>query len=132
MNHAQLFAFEDDFVATLATTVPYTLVVLRPGPNRDSKGVTALIMRHGNRNLGLQRQGHLPIILPVRDSPDVSGVGVFTTDLGTTRAIMDADPGVQAGVFVYDTYETRSFPGSTLPPPANAAATEVTSLPRTP
>jgi hypothetical protein len=28
---------------------------------------------------------------------------------------MDADPGVQAGVFVYEVHPVRSFPGDALP-----------------
>jgi hypothetical protein len=31
------------------------------------------------------------------------------------KKIMDEDPGVQAGVFVYEIHATRSFPGDSLP-----------------
>jgi hypothetical protein len=45
----------------------------------------------------------------------VSGIGIFDADPERTRELMDADPGVQGGVFVYDVHTCRSFPGDTLP-----------------
>jgi hypothetical protein len=30
-------------------------------------------------------------------------------------AIMDGDPGVQAGIFTYEVHPVRSFPGDALP-----------------
>lgn len=106
---------EEDFRAVLQTVTPYTMVVLKPAPNYEADGAGDIIARHGNRNLGLQRLGYLPIILPVRSNPAMSGVGVFTTDLGTTREIIETDPAVEAGVLAYEIYPTVSFPGSSLP-----------------
>ncbi|WP_457100332.1 hypothetical protein [Microbacterium sp. P5_E9] len=42
------------------------------------------------------------------------GVGLGLTE-DETREVMDGEPGVQAGIFVYDTHPTRSFPGDALP-----------------
>ncbi|KYH45428.1 hypothetical protein [Branchiibius sp. NY16-3462-2] len=106
---------ERDFRAALQTVKPYTMVVFKPGPNREAAGAMDVIARHGNRNLGLQRLGYLPIILPVRSNPAMSGVGVFTTDLETTKEILEKDPAIEAGVLVYEIYPTVSFPGSSLP-----------------
>ncbi len=57
----------------------------------------------------------LSIVCPVRDGGEVNGVGIFNANEDETRAIMDGDPGVQAGVFVYELHPTRSFPGDALP-----------------
>ncbi len=46
---------------------------------------------------------------------EVSGVGVFTTDVEETRRLMEGDPGVQAGWFTFDVHASRSFPGDVLP-----------------
>jgi len=34
--------------------------------------------------------------------PDVDGIAIFDLDEAQTRAAMDEDPGVQAGVFTYE------------------------------
>ncbi|GAA1971404.1 hypothetical protein [Microbacterium deminutum] len=98
-----------------ATTKPYTVVVLRPGPNRHSEGADAIIFEHGRRNMALRAQGTMAIVLPVGGDADISGIGVFDRSLDEVREIIDGDPGVEAGVFVYDLYESRGFPGDALP-----------------
>jgi hypothetical protein len=42
-------------------------------------------------------------------------MGIFKTSVEETRNIMDGDPGVQAGIFVYEIHPCRSFPGDSLP-----------------
>ena len=56
-----------------------------------------------------------PSSAPIRDGSGVNGVGIFNATVAETRAIMDADPGVQAGIFVYELHPTRGFPGDSLP-----------------
>ena len=104
------------------TTRPYTLVVLKagpnfsmPGPDRDS-GVAKIIRQHGKRNLALKLAGLMPIICPIADGSGVCGVGLFDASPEDVERIMSFDPGVQAGVFTFDIHPTRSFPGSCLPP----------------
>jgi hypothetical protein len=58
--------------------------------------------------------GILSVVLPVGGRADVSGAGVFNCDVDATRELLEGDPAVQAGAFVYDLYETRSFPGDAL------------------
>jgi hypothetical protein len=45
---------------------------------------------------------------------DLSGLCIFNTGIDETKKIMDGDPAVAAGVFVYETYPCRSFPGDSL------------------
>jgi hypothetical protein len=52
--------------------------------------------------------------MPVIDDRDIRGVGVFNASVDETRRIMDEDPGVQAGIFVYETHLCRGFPGDSL------------------
>jgi len=106
---------DDDMRSVLASTKRYTVLILRPGPNRHSEGADKIVWEHGRRNLALRAEGALSVILPVGGEADVSGIGVFGLDIDATREIVQGDPGVQAGVFVYELYETRSFPGDALP-----------------
>jgi hypothetical protein len=79
------------------------------------EGVEDIIWEHGRRNFSLRADGLLAIVCPVRDGSDVCGVGIFTVSPQETASIMDEDPGVKAGVFVYELHACRSFPGDALP-----------------
>jgi hypothetical protein len=100
---------------------PYTIVILKPGPKYSRPGSDRdpqeeqIIWAHGKRNFALRAAGLLPIVCPVSDGSGVTGVGIFDAGPDEVDRIMSRDPGVQAGVFTYDIYPTRSFPGSTLP-----------------
>jgi hypothetical protein len=42
-------------------------------------------------------------------------VGIFNGTVDEIRKVMDDDPGVKAGVFVYEIHACRGFPGDRLP-----------------
>ena len=99
----------------IASAKNYCVVILKAGPNINKDGAESIIWEHGRRNFALRADGVLPIVCPVSDESDVSGIGIFNASVEETRKIMDEDPGVQAGVFVYELHPCRSFPGSSLP-----------------
>ncbi len=109
-------SISDEFMRQmLGKTQQYSVVILRAGPNRDEKGVETIIWEHGRRNFELRAKGVLPIVCAVSDGSDVSGIGIFNVTVEETKAIMDEDPGVKAGMFVYEVHSGRSFPGDSLP-----------------
>lgn len=93
----------------------YCVVILRATAKRNEPGADKIIWEHGRRNFALRAEGSLAIVCPVRDETDLSGVGIFRTNLEETRKIMDEDPGVKAGIFVYEVHECQGFPGDSLP-----------------
>jgi len=99
----------------LSRTKTYTLIILRSGPNRNKPGVEKIIWEHGRRNFALRADGLLSIVCPVADGGDISGVGIFNADIDEVKKIMDEDPGVKEGIFVYEIHACRSFPGDCLP-----------------
>jgi hypothetical protein len=106
----------DDFMhSMLATTKPYCVVILKAGPNRQTPGVEKIVWEHGRRNFQLRADGLLAVVCPVMDESDVAGIGIFNAGVEETRALIKEDPGVQAGVFVYEVHPCRSFPGDSLP-----------------
>jgi hypothetical protein len=109
---------DEEMRAGLASSAPYTAVILRRGPQYGSAGADAVIWEHGRRNFALRAEGHLAIVCPVADDSPVRGIGIFTGDVAATTAIMDDDPGVTAGIFTYDVHPVRGFPGDSLPAPA--------------
>ena len=106
----------DDYMQQMmARTKEYSIVILKAGPNLYSEGALKTIREHARRNFSLREEGLLPIVCPVADGSEVSGVGIFNTGTDQVRAIMDEDPGVREGVFVYEVHPCRSFPGDCLP-----------------
>jgi hypothetical protein len=99
----------------LQHTKAYTVLILKSGPNRAMDGVEQVIWEHGRRNISLREDGIMPIVCPVGDGSEVCGVAVFDRDPDVVRRIMDDDPGVRAGVFVYEVHPCRAFPGDRLP-----------------
>jgi len=106
----------DEFMKEmLAKTKNYCIVILRDGPNRNSPDEKKIVWEHGRRNFALRRDGLLPIVCPISGAGEVSGIGIFNASLEETKKIMDEDPGVTAGIFVYEIHKCRSFPGDCLP-----------------
>jgi hypothetical protein len=106
----------DDYMRQkIAQTKEYCIVILKAGPNRHREGVEKIIWEHGRRNFALREEGVLPIVCPVADGSEVSGIGIFNAGIDRVRAIMDEDPGVLEGVFVCEIHPCRSFSGDCLP-----------------
>ena len=106
----------DEFMKDMiSNTRNYCVVLLKHGPNWDMDGAEKIIWEHGRRNFALQMSGALPIVCPISDGSNLSGVGIFTSEPGEIKRIMDKDPGVKKGIFVYEIHPCRSFPGSSLP-----------------
>ena len=99
----------------LSGTRPYTVVILTKTALYGTAEGKRAVWEHGRRNFDLRASGRLAVVCPVADDSAVSGVGIFATDEGDTRALMDDDPAVRAGVFDYHIHPTRSFPGDALP-----------------
>ena len=99
----------------LIKTRQYCIVILKAGPHKHDEGVEKIIWEHGRRNFSLRADGVLPIVCPIADGSEVSGIGIFDAPVEEVRKIMDEDPGVQAGVFVYEIHPCRGFPGAKLP-----------------
>lgn len=105
----------DDFMRRMISrTKDYCIVILKAGPNRNKAGVEKIIWEHGRRNFALRADGRLSIVCPVSDGSDVSGIGIFNSSIEEVKRIMNEDPGVKEGVFVYEIHACRSFPGDCL------------------
>jgi uncharacterized protein YndB with AHSA1/START domain len=105
---------DQDMLARLGTAKPYTAMVLRTTSTFVRPDVDPIVWEHGRRNMALVDAGLLSIVLPVTDDSGLAGFGVFALAVEDVTAVMDADPGVQAGIFSYDVHPVRGFPGSAL------------------
>lgn len=106
----------DDFMRQMISrTKEYCIVILKSGPNKNMPGVEKIVWEHARRNFALRADGLLPIVCPISDGSSVSGIGIFDASIDEVRNIMDEDPGVKEGVFVYEIHPCRSFPRDCLP-----------------
>jgi hypothetical protein len=90
----------------------YTVALLRATDTFVRPGVDPIIWEHGRLNMRLMDAGILAVVMPVADDSDVAGIQVFTVGMDEARTVMDADPGVVAGIFNFDLHPVRAFFGS--------------------
>ena len=106
----------DDYMREMfPKTREYSAVILRKSHAYTLPGAEKIVWEHGRRNFALRAEGILAIVCPVRDGSEVSGFGIFNGTVDEIRRVMDEDPGVKAGVFVYEIHACRGFPGDRLP-----------------
>ena len=105
---------DETMSARLSQAKPYTVMLLHATDKCVRPNVDAIIWEHGRRNMALVEAGELLIVLPVADNTGLAGLGVFAGDADRVTAILEADPGVQAGIFRYELHPARGFPGATL------------------
>ncbi|GCE29147.1 hypothetical protein KDA_46310 [Dictyobacter alpinus] len=106
----------DDFMRRMiSSTKNYSIIILKHGPRKHDEGADSIIWEHGRRNFSLRAEGLLSIVCPVNDGSDISGIGIFNAPVEEVKKLMDEDPGVKAGIFVYEMHPCHSFPGDSLP-----------------
>jgi hypothetical protein len=69
---------------------------------------------HARRNLSL-RAARTSLDRLSGRGRDVEWLGIFNLGIEETTKIMEGDPGMREGVFAYEVYPCRSFPGDALP-----------------
>jgi hypothetical protein len=106
---------DEEMGRLLSSAKPYSVVILKQGPNFGDDTAPGIVWEHGRRNFGLRDDGSLAVVLPVTDGSDVCGIAVFAATVDDTSALMADDPGVAAGVFTYEVHPCRGFPGDSLP-----------------
>jgi len=112
---------DDDMKSRLAQVHAYCLLLLKAGPAYQSPDVrspeqAAIVREHGRRNMQLQAEGKIALVGPVGGARPIVGMSVFTVPEAEARAIMAADPAVQAGILTADFATWYGFPGDGLPP----------------
>ena len=94
----------------------YTIVLIRPTPKRKEAGADAIILEHGRKNMALREDGVLSIVCPVFGEYEISGLYIFNVSVDEVQKIMEDDPAVKAGIFQYEIYPCKGFPGDSLAP----------------
>ncbi|WP_153797586.1 hypothetical protein [Foetidibacter luteolus] len=105
----------DEFMQQqLALSKEYTMVLLKPGPEQQLPNARDIIWEHARKNFQLRADGKVAVVAPVTTEADVNGLYVFNITPAEVKTIMDEDPAIKAGIFTYEIYPLRSFPGDKL------------------
>jgi hypothetical protein len=104
----------DEEVRQLAATAkPYSLALLRWGPERYEEGADATEREHQRRMVSLRADGVIAILCPV-GSDTLAGVAIMSVSPEEASEILDEDPCVQAGMMRREVYPCLGFPGDAL------------------
>ncbi|HMO54569.1 MAG TPA: hypothetical protein PJ994_08705 [Tepidiformaceae bacterium] len=93
---------------------PYTLVVLRRGPNYET--TPGVHMDHLRHIFAMRAAGEQILTLPVTDPGEIAGIGLMATaDKAAAEALIAADPAVRAGRLTYEIVSCMALPGDAIP-----------------
>jgi len=105
----------DAEIRTLAESAkPYSLAILRWGPDRHQDGAGGIELEHQRRLVGLRAEGIIAVLCPVA-SDSVCGVLIMTVPPTEAMSLMTDDPCVRAGMMTCEVHLCHSFPGDSLP-----------------
>lgn len=105
----------DEQIRQLAETAkPYSLAVLRWGPERHMDGADTTELEHQRRMVSLRADGVIAILCPVA-SETVAGIAIMTVPPEEAEAIMDGDPCVRTRMILCEVHPCHGFPGDALP-----------------
>ena len=101
-------------MAEVAKGKPYTVVLLKRGPNFDSTG--HLQMQHLQHIFAMRHRGQQLITLPIMEADcELAGIGLFATpDKEEVARLTAADPAVVAGRLTFEILSCMGLPGDTV------------------
>jgi hypothetical protein len=105
---------DEQIRAPAGTAKPYSLVLLRWGPERAVDGADAIELEHQRRMVSLRADGVIAVLCPVA-SDTLAGIAIMTVPPEQAADIMAGDPSVRARTMHYDVHQRHGFPGDTLP-----------------
>ncbi|HEX7131824.1 MAG TPA: hypothetical protein VF228_04580 [Iamia sp.] len=105
----------DEQIRQLAATAqPYSVALLRWGPERHMDGAEATELEHQRRMVSLRADGVIAVLCPVA-SDSLAGVAIMTVPAEEATEIMDGDPCVRAAMMHCEVHPCHGFPGDALP-----------------
>jgi hypothetical protein len=116
LENQPLPTITDEYMVQMdARAGQYSLMILKSGEARHQDGAEKIIWEHAREIHALRVAGLLSIVCPVSDGSELEGIGIFNASVEEAKTLMDEDPGVKAGIFVYEIHPCRGFPRDSLP-----------------
>jgi hypothetical protein len=96
------------------TAAPFSLALLRWGPERFREGADDTEREHQRRMVALRSDGLIAILCPIA-SDSLCGLAILPVTTREAVKIMEEDPCVKAGMMTFDVLQCHGFPGDALP-----------------
>jgi uncharacterized protein YciI len=105
-----------DILPQLGNMKPYTILLLKKGPEFNSADAQKIIQsEHLPHLFKLRAEGKMLLSMPVMDNTDVTAIGIYDSlDKEELKKITDTDPAVQKGIFTYELLNSVGMKGDTL------------------
>ncbi|MBK0404727.1 hypothetical protein I5M27_17165 [Adhaeribacter sp. BT258] len=105
-----------DILPQMANMKPYTILLLKKGPEFSSSEAQKIIQaEHLPHLFKLRAEGKMLLSMPVMDNTDVAAVGIYNSlDKAALAKLTETDPAVQKGVFTYELLNSVGMKGDTL------------------
>lgn len=105
-----------DILPQMANMKPYTVLILKKGPQFTSEAAQQIIQaEHLPHLFKLRNEGKMLLSMPVMDNSDIAAVGIYDSlDKEELKKITEQDPAVQKGVFTYELLNSVGMKGDTL------------------
>jgi len=98
MDYRELPVITDEQMnRRLAQARAYTLVLLKTTPETFKAESRPIIREHGRRNMALHARGTLPVVCPVTDGSEVTGIGIFAAETDEVRIARGAARSARPG-----------------------------------
>jgi len=107
-----------EILTKLATIKPYVLVILTKGPNYGLSDTPRIIQsEHLPYVFQQRRDNQMVLTMPVMDNnSSLAAVAIYDTgDKEMVKKLLDKDPAIMAGVFLYEIVTGMGLPGDQLP-----------------
>lgn len=98
----------------IRTAAPFSLVILRWGPQRARDDADAIEKEHQRRMVSLRADGVIAVLCPIIDD-GMAGMAIMTVTPDRAEEIIAEDPCVQAEMMRSEVYPCLGFPGDSLP-----------------
>ncbi|WP_067693284.1 hypothetical protein [Nocardia jejuensis] len=105
---------DEQIQALAATAKPFSLALLRWGPERGRSDADSIELEHQRRMVSLRADGVIAVLCPVA-SDSVAGVAIMTVSADAAAEIMSEDPCVRAAMMTVEVHPCHGFPGDALP-----------------
>lgn len=105
-----------DILAQMGNMKPYTILLLKKGPEFDSADAQQIIQsEHLPHLFKLRAEGKMLLAMPIKDNTDLTGIAIYDSmDKEELKKLTETDPGVQKGVFTYELLNSMGIKGDTL------------------
>ena len=105
-----------DILAQMGNMKPYTILLLKKGPEFNSDNAQKIIQsEHLPHLFKLRAEGKMLLTMPIKENSDITGFGIYDSiDKDELKKITESDPAILKGILTYELLNSAGIKGDTL------------------